>query len=79
MSTIDGREAYINLADELSDESATLLDFDETCRATALAFAEDYGLPWPPIGDVDTAIDLIERAEKKRTLTSASHANQKIF
>jgi hypothetical protein len=64
MNAIDGREAYINLADELSAENATLLDFDETCRDAALAFAAEYDLPWPPIGDVDIAIDLIERAER---------------
>lgn len=58
------REAYLGLADELSAEGATLAEFDPEWVAAAEEFAALHGLPWP-IRDVDIALDLVRRAERK--------------
>lgn len=62
----DGREAYLGLADELTDfgserwkrygGTAPLVegDWDEQWLSAARAFAKQHALPFPP-ADIDTA------------------------
>lgn len=59
----DGRESYLNLADEMSAEGASILDFDEDFVQAALEFAAAMNLTWPPY-DIDIALDDIQRAER---------------
>lgn len=57
------REAYLGLADELSAIPTFLDEADETYVTAGETFALRLGLPWPPVADLDVALDLVGRAE----------------
>ena len=65
-NSIPGKDAYFGLSDELSADDARLDDFDPDFVHAALLFAEELGLPWPPVGDLDISVDLVERAEENQ-------------
>lgn len=71
--SIDPREAYLALADELdpfgaSDPGAPSLDdFDGEVVAAARTYATRYNLPFPMRAGIDHALDLVRRAEAGET------------
>lgn len=55
-----GRHAWLSIADELSADPAFVSSADPGWVSAAESFARERGLPWPPPGDVDIAIAMLE-------------------
>ena len=56
-----GQQAWVNIADELSGDPRFLADAaDPWYVEEAQRFAAAHGLPWPPPGDVDHALRMVE-------------------
>lgn len=62
-----GRYAYLDIADELSGDERFLDDVDPQWERAARRFAEDLGVSWPPVADIDQALEVVRAAERRQS------------
>lgn len=61
---VEGRQAYLDTADELSADPTFVEHMDPVARDLGEEYARATGLPWPPYPDVDIAGEAVKAYER---------------